>query len=427
MTLTIRHGASFGCLVQYLFRQSELWTVDDLSPLDRWLIGILADTHPQFGVALQNYFDSFSSIFGYPKKRRPTVSEFDLNNIVEDVRYASTKDRVEFFKIVSKWGNSKMLAPFIRAGFDLDEHDSNQLLPWLRLSYLSKAARWGNRNTFQTLLHAGACPTWALINLSRNSSTDALPSHRESQARTEMILELAERANPEHLEDEQGYLSILLRTDDIRSYCPEAAERLMRRFFFGRPSFIRPENAPLFNSYILLAILFDLPDILQHFYQRGNAIDANQTIGMLFNGERVVFKGRMIGHYTWLTFAVHFGIPSCVRVFVMNGADITHPDPAGRTALGMAREYCNTQHPRIATQVYIRPYQPPQRLVTEEDDLQTLAILQHTADEHGIITTSDKEAKDHRVVCEPGSRSLGELPARKPLVSSSHYSLQRVG
>lgn len=77
----MRHGATFRCLHECLFRQTEPWTVEDLSPIDRWLIGILAHANAEFRQALQRYLDSYRAIF-----RNPTVcnslSAFEIGSIM---------------------------------------------------------------------------------------------------------------------------------------------------------------------------------------------------------------------------------------------------------------------------------------------------------------------------------------------------------
>ena len=112
-----------------------------------------------------------------------------------------------------------MITPFLGPALDLDERYSNEQTTWLRLSYLSKAVKWGNLDTFQTLLEAGACPWRALIYLSRHPSS--LPHCEKPGSRKSMLLALAERAQPEHLQGrEEELLALLLRTHEVRRYCP---------------------------------------------------------------------------------------------------------------------------------------------------------------------------------------------------------------
>ena len=376
LTLIMRHGASFECICEYLFRQPEPWTVNDLLPIDRWLVGILQHTDSKFRKALQRYLASYRTVFFASEVYPSLGAVFNIEVIVSEVQEASTRDRVEFLKVVSKWGTKDMIVPFIRAGFDLDEKFSNEQMPWLRLSYLSKAVKWGNLDTFETLLGAGACPTQALIYLSRHPGS--LPPCKYPASRKQMILALVERAEPRHLEESEGLLSFLLRTDDVRTYCPAAADWLIDRFILQRHDIIGRKSQELLNSYVLAIILLDIPQILQYFYRSGFRINGNELIGKVLGGQRVLIKGDVVGKYTWLTFAIHLGRASCVKLLIENGADYMKVDPCGRIGLHMVKDYVSGPHPRAATELYIWPYQPPQRFVSVEDDEETLATLQST-------------------------------------------------
>jgi len=137
----MRHGASFECLRECLFRQPEPWIANELLPIDRWLVGILAYTDAKFRKALQRYINQYQSVFQASQIHQNLKAAYNVNAIVAEVKSASTRDRVEFLKVISKWGTRDMIVPFIRAGLDLDERSSNRRMPWLRLNYLSKAVR----------------------------------------------------------------------------------------------------------------------------------------------------------------------------------------------------------------------------------------------------------------------------------------------
>lgn len=397
----MRHGASFRCLQECLFRQTEPWTVEELSPIDRWLIGILAHANTIFRQALQRYLDSYRAVFR-SSIVRSGLSAFEISSIVSEVQSASSRDRIELLKIVSKWGTSEMMKPFLAADLDINERWSNEQMPWLRLSYLSKAVKWGNFDTFQMLLKAGACPTWALIYLSRHPKN--LPPCQSPERREQMITVLVERAEPQHLGGhDEGLLSLLLRTDDVRTYSAQDAEALIDRFFLRRPMIVSQDRPRLLNSYILIALFLDLPQILRHLYDSGYFINGNQTIGEILCGERVSIKGELVGKYTWLTLAIHLGLASCVEVFLENGANIMEPDPKGRIALNMANEFTAGEHPRAATKLYIWPYQPPQRYPSAEDDEAIVAALQFAPDMPAdLIVVLTHNSRNKMVTDPPG-------------------------
>ena len=387
LSLIMRHGASFDCLREHLLRQPEPWLVNELLPMDRWLLGILEQTDGRFRSSLQKHNSKYRSA--------NQVSQVyqDVDMIVTELQAASTRDRVEFLKIVSKWGTRDMIMPFIKAGFDLNERPSNEQMPWLRLSYLSKAMKWGNLDTFETLLDAGACPTQALIYLSRYP--DSFPPCQYPALREKMILTLARAADLRHLEGrEQEQFSLFLRTDNVRKYCSATADRLVERFI-STDDTLEVKSEKVINSYILAAIFLDLPQVLLSFYHWKLQLSGNEIIGKVFSGQRVVIKGDVVGQFTWLTFAVHLGRTSCVKLFLENGADCTRSDPHGRTALQMAQEYVTRPHPRATINIYMWPYQPQQRAVSADDDREILAMIQTITEPQISRSLSSKNESDH--------------------------------
>jgi len=110
LSLIMRHGSPFQCIREYLFIQPSPWHVDELFPIDRWLIGMLAYTDADFNKALSTYLCSFRSIFNNHGGRPKRTSAFDVDKIVSEVKSAAVKDRIPLLKIVSKWGTSEMIA-----------------------------------------------------------------------------------------------------------------------------------------------------------------------------------------------------------------------------------------------------------------------------------------------------------------------------
>lgn len=379
--------------------------VEDLSPIDRWLIGILAHAKTEFRQALQRYLDSYRTVFGR-RTIGDALSAFEVDSIVSEVEQASTRDRIEFLKIISKWGTREMMEPFLATYLDVNERSSNEHLPWLRLSYLSKAVKGGNSGTFQILLEAGACPTRALIYLSRHPKN---LSPCESPKKTkQMIRVLAENAEPQHLDGhDEELLSLLLRTDDIRRYSARHADALIDKFFLQRAMIFSRERPRLLNTYILIAVVLDLPQMLRHLHESGFLINGNQIIGEVLRGERVSIKGDLVGKYTWLTLAVDLGHASCVKFFLANGANIMQPDPSGRIPVNMANDFVAGEHPRAAAKVYIWPYQPPHRYPSAEDDDTVAAALQ---------SASTIPAEYNQMVID----SPGPIPASGPYMSSAY-------
>lgn len=384
----MRHGASFQCLRQYPFLQTEPWAVTELSQTDRWLVVALEHTDAKFRDALQGYLSMYRSGL------RASQLLPSIHATVFEVQNASARDRIEYLKIVSKWGTGDMIAPFLGTALDLDESYRNEWSPWLRLSYLSKAVKWGNLDIFQTLLEAGACPTRALIYLSRHPGS--LPPCETPELRKSMMLALAERAQPKHLQGkDEEVLALLLRTHEVRRYCSRAADLLINRFILQRFYEIKNQSETLRNSCILIAMFLGLPQILELFNNHGLLVCGHKSIGKILGGQSVFIKNDVAGNYTWLTLAVDFGLVSCVKLFIESGADCTQTDPCGRTALDMAEDYVSRPHPRAATQLHIWPCQPPQRCVSAEDDQESLAALQLAAHSQSAALISGSRRREH--------------------------------
>jgi len=261
-----------------------------------------------------------------------------------------------------------------------------------RLSYLGKAVKWGNLNTFHALLEAGACPTKALLYLRR--FPDSLPPCESPSSREKMILMLAERANPQAIEgSDESLVSMLLRTDEVRRYSPAAADGLIKRFFLDREDVISSPAPELRNSYILIAIILDLHHLLQYLDNRGFHVHRNEKIKKVLAGPgTVVIKSDVVGEYTWLSCAVHFGRPECVRFFLQSeGASSSRNSlsAADQFSLSMAQDNAAGPHPRATTDVHIWPYQPPRRVVPAEDDTAVLEVFRLAeGDVRGGVVTS---------------------------------------
>jgi hypothetical protein len=129
LSLIMRHGVTFECLHHYVFRQSEPWAINELFSLDKWLVGILQHTNTKFRKALRRYFESYRSVFASSIAASKLETILNIDVIVSEIGSACTKDRVEFLKIISKWGTGDMIVPFLRAGIDLDEKYSNEQMP----------------------------------------------------------------------------------------------------------------------------------------------------------------------------------------------------------------------------------------------------------------------------------------------------------
>ena len=145
---------------------------------------------------------------------------------------------------------------------------------------------------------------------------------------------------------------------------------------------------------MLASVFLDIPQVLQYLYRNCLRVNGSEPIGKVLCGQRVSIKGDVAGKYTWLTFAVHLGRASIVKLLIENGADCMVSDPCGRTALDLVKDYVSKPHPRATTGLYIWPYQPPQRLVSAEDDQKTLAALQLATNTEPCLVSCSEHQSD---------------------------------
>ena len=95
----------FDCIDYCLFRQAVPWVLEDLAPIDIWLIGIWAHVNASFRKALGQYFSSFRSSFKKIEEGwgiQVIDSVFNLDTIATQVKNASFGRRVEFLQILSR-------------------------------------------------------------------------------------------------------------------------------------------------------------------------------------------------------------------------------------------------------------------------------------------------------------------------------------
>lgn len=425
LSLISRHGAGFDCLEEFVFRQCEPWTGEDLSSIDRWLLGTLAAVSPPFRRSLESYLRSYRSVFSPGKSEYSPLELFDLSRIVPEVAGAPNKFRIEFLKILVKWGTKEMVKPFFSAGLiDLEEPAANKMFPWLRLSYLGKAVRWGNMDAFEYLLRLGACPIRGLAYLSR--FPDAVPqATNEVQDKTRsMILKMTNQAlsadisllmNSEGTFDHDLLLALLLRTSNLGMHSLSITDQLVQRLINDNIDYITscPE-API-DAYILCAILLDLPTTLSLFVQaavgqkdpcsRLSNFSTFESISATFGERSVSIKARpSLDSFSWISLAVELARPDCLRI-LLDSDDSLHPkrsasSPASTVATSITApqtesirtlESCRAgievpaqqrDYPRAAVTLSTWPCQIPQRLVEEQEDQCVSQILEEYIRKH---------------------------------------------
>ncbi len=409
----------------HLFRQSEPWTTENISNIDRWLIGVLASVSPAFRTSLEAYLQSYKCIFSAARSDRHFLQPFELSTIVSEVHHASNKSRIEFLKILAKWGTREMLRPFLSDGFvDLEESAANSMFPWLRLSYLSKAVRWGNEDTFEYLLSLGACPIRGLNYMSRFPSV--FPQDTENaqvQIRT-MILKMAEHAlssdinshtDGKILINHDSLLALLLRTSDLRKHSPQVTRQLIEQLIESNVDQIVNSSDTVRNTYILFALILNLPDTLRNFlsragvnrdrdYSTGYSPNTNHefcpfdSITPQLEGSSVAMKScPSLDTFSWVSLAVDLALVECLRVLLepwepsdpasLIGVTNNRLDPLdseryskNSNVLKKSLEEVDMilqqqNYPRHAVMLYTWPCQIPQRHVEQSEDEQIAKLL----------------------------------------------------
>jgi hypothetical protein len=62
--------------------------VDELIPIDKWFVGILAHANPHFRDALEKYLNSYRSLFQRVGNSARALAPFDINLILAEIGQA---------------------------------------------------------------------------------------------------------------------------------------------------------------------------------------------------------------------------------------------------------------------------------------------------------------------------------------------------
>ena len=362
--------ASFDCIRDCLAGQLEPWIVDDLMPLDTWLIGILAHTDPSFRKYLETYMNSFRSTFAYKRFSSDSLfqSVFGIANIVARVEQAPRQERVEFLKVISASGTSSMLEPFLRKEIDLDEPTPDSPLRRASSS-LGAAAASGNLSTFKMLLAAGANAALAIPIFLRDGK-GLSPVLFE-----ELLSVMVTKATPPRFPSWNDPILAILWYEKALQACPQAIEILLNHQVFESSLLHGGHGAWFGRSYMYNTIKYDRPSAVKAFLDHGAKADV-QIKDLFPESESWDPRPSREISYTWLTLAVERGSASCTDVLVSHGANVLSPDGHGRSALQLAQSNAAAKHPRKLYELPWRTYGLPRLFATDEDDKDVLAVLE---------------------------------------------------
>ena len=318
----------FQYLQDCVLSQSEPWSVEELAPIDIWLIGILAYTDVSFRKRLDTYLNAYhTNDTGTSVSRGMTTHcYFGIDTVIAQVQNADQKARFNFFVMLATAGTPSMLQPFITAGMDINEGG-------LKASFLGAAAQRGNRDTARLLMEAGACATSALPTIIM------LGGPREDTELEYFLATLSKRSVAPTLG--VGYhdpLFNVLISPRVKKVCPRAFKNLWENQVFSGEMLYGSKTLSAQMSYMYQAITSTWHQAIYHFLAHG--IPPNAQIGNLFASNPA------LGQHTWLTLAVECGNAPCVEMMIQFGADITLADGSGRTALQISRSNAAAEHPR---------------------------------------------------------------------------------
>jgi len=328
LTTLVRGPAGFACINDYLFRQSDPWELEDLTQIDTWFIGVLVHTDHDFKRRVEKHIESYRSPYG--PGRRPssedTVNKFlNVRKIVAQLVAAPKVMRISFLETVSASGTSTMLKPFLDEGIDINDGRYRR--------YLHSAVVSGNLDTFQILLaHANTNMVLPGLLSGRHARTSTLAYVKYCMASiTEMITYVGFRG---------GDLA------PMHAFLPkiEGASQVLK---FLNETEISTQSHPNSDAYLdTLYMWFALTNgehrPVQFFLGREN-LTMNAPIEYKFKDGIGAPGGEGLEQYTWLTYAVAQGHPSCVKLLA-RCCDVTVPDRAGRTAIGIARDCLSRGH-----------------------------------------------------------------------------------
>ena len=466
LSLMIRHGAGLETLESFIFRQAEPWVLEDLPTIDRWLIGTLAHASPSFSAALERYFQSYRCIFGSRQGDSELLGALHINTIVWEVANCSQKLRIEFFKIITKLGTKRMLEPFFGSHlFDVDEVAANTIFPWLRLSYLSKAAKYGNEDTFCYLLEIGASPSKGLAYMSRFAGNSVPATRKKISA---MILKMAQCVMLDTLDDTVGgtgnnqnaeiHFALLLRTSTLCNYFPYISQDIIKRLanhIFGK--LVRsPETSN--TTYLLVALLLNSPGAMQNLLCKISEETCFEALSPLSKatdpllglslfdlieppaeGSSVTFRSNPpLGTFSWVSLAIELGFPECLEIFLQfcgSFPSSAHPSSsvvppistqdatAGRLLRYLRSTMINVNgllksdnYPRNPVRIHTWPCQVPLHPVTRQQDERIAEILQ------AKINTLKKHVPTEREVynadgTRPNATSAATNPGKQRLTT----------
>jgi hypothetical protein len=149
----------FSGLEELLLQEPIVLDLDNLPARSLWYVAVWVYANEEFRLRLLKRIPGFQC--SNEDHLKPLLgSTIDIGRIVQEVKNADDDNRLAFLRTIARIGNATMLEPFVQADVPLDE--GNGLF-----NYLGAAAQFGNMDTFDLLLTAGANTAKAIPALCR--------------------------------------------------------------------------------------------------------------------------------------------------------------------------------------------------------------------------------------------------------------------
>lgn len=224
-----------------------------------------------------------------------------------------------------------------------------------------------------------------------------------------MVLKMAGHALSYHINshtdsmtliNHDSLLALLLRTSDLRKYSAQISRQLIERLIESNVDQIVRASNTVRNTYILSALVLNLPDTLQNFLSRTgtNNFCPFDLITSQFEGSSVVFKSYpSLDSFSWVSLAVDLALPECLQVLLgpweplgptglvgvtsrhldllNSGRYLNHINILKESLVEVDKMQQQRNYPRQAIALYTWPCQIPQRHVEQSEDEQIADLL----------------------------------------------------
>jgi hypothetical protein len=323
----------FSGLEELLLQEPIVLDLDNLPARSLWYVAVWVYANEEFRLRLLKRIPGFQC--SNEDHLKPLLgSTIDIGRIDQEVKNADDDNRLAFLRTIARIGNATMLEPFVQADVPLDE--GNGLF-----NYLGAAAQFGNMDTFDLLLTAGANTAKAIPALCRYALRQDSPT-----VAPQLFSRLIDNLKPSDNRSfgtEDPFLDVIKNETALETR-PDAPLALLQNNVF-RPFRLHGSKDVSFDqSYLFHEILRD--DVSTFEALLLHQVDLGTRIGAVFCD---VFE--QASEYTWVTLVVSLGRSKCVQAIVSHctapEAEISREDGAGRTAIGIAQAHVELHHPRL--------------------------------------------------------------------------------